>query len=140
MDTIDHVFQFTGAFGKLLHQLHFIGVELMKFFISLNFGDEFASAMERTFDDQGYFAVWEALADAHEEAALDSYQRPMGLAELYMGLNEHEKALDWLEKGFEVRDPNMPYIITGIHSFEPLFRHPRFMAILEKMDLPLPAN
>jgi hypothetical protein len=32
----------------------------------------------------------------------------------------------------------MPYIATHGFLFEPLFDNPRFIAILEKMNLPLP--
>ena len=50
--------------------------------------------------------------------------------------NQQEKALDWLEKGFEIHDPNMPYIATGFSNFDQLHDNPRFIAILEKMNLP----
>jgi len=48
--------------------------------------------------------------------------------------------LDLIEKGYEIRDPNMPYIGTKIDQFDSLYFNPRFVAILEKLDLPLPEN
>jgi len=38
-----------------------------------------------------------------------------------------------------MREPNMPYIGTGIR-FEALHDRTRFIAILEKMNLPLPKD
>ncbi len=35
------------------------------------------------------------------------------IAKTYAFAGNDERALDWLERGFEARDPNMPYIATG---------------------------
>mgnify|MGYP001175428150 CR=1 FL=1 len=48
--------------------------------------------------------------------------------------------MDWLEKGYEIHDPGMPYITTHCFSLDPLFSNPRFIAIVKKMNLPLPNN
>ena len=55
-------------------------------------------------------------------------------------LDQPEKAIDWLEKGYELRDPVMTYIGTTMFNFDPLFDNPRFISILEKMKLPLPVK
>jgi hypothetical protein len=54
--------------------------------------------------------------------------------------NQPEKAMDWLEKGFELHDPTMTYIATKIFNLESLFNNPRFLSIVKKMNLPLPKN
>ena len=112
----------------------------MKMFITLNLGDEFASLAKKTFDELGYLAVVELLIEAHEKAALERYQPPLMLAELYIKANNVDKALDWLEKGYEIHGPDMPYIATGIYPYAPLYGNPRFNAILEKMNLPSPGD
>jgi hypothetical protein len=48
---------------------------------------------------------------------------------------EKAQALSWLEKGFEVRDPNMPYL-NLYPEFETLRSGPRFQALLRRMKLP----
>ncbi len=58
----------------------------------------------------------------------------------YMILNQNDKALDWFEIGLQFQDPNMPYITTGFFDKTHLYDNPRFIAILEKMNLPLPIN
>jgi hypothetical protein len=55
-----------------------------------------------------------------------------------MMVNQPDKALEWIEKGFELHDPSMAYFTTSFYSFDPLFSNPRFIAICEKMNLPLP--
>jgi tetratricopeptide (TPR) repeat protein len=85
------------------------------------------------------------LAAANKEMMLQleafSEKNPIGpvvMAIFYTRSNRLEKAMDWLEKGFEVHDPQMIYITTKIYHFEPLFDHPRFIDIVEKMNLSLP--
>jgi hypothetical protein len=46
--------------------------------------------------------------------------------------------MDWLEKGFELHDPAMPYIATEMFNFGPLFNNPRFIDIVKKTNLTLP--
>jgi hypothetical protein len=48
---------------------------------------------------------------------------------------EKELALEWLEKGFEMRDPNMPYISVP-PAFDSLRDDPRFQDLLRRMNLP----
>jgi hypothetical protein len=55
-----------------------------------------------------------------------------------MMVDQPDKAMEWIEKGFELRDPVMPYLATWGFLFEPLFDNPRFIEIFQKMNLPLP--
>jgi hypothetical protein len=57
-----------------------------------------------------------------------------------MWVNQPNKAMEWIEKAFEIHDPNMVYITTRMYSFDPLFSNPRFINIIKKMNLPLPKN
>lgn len=59
---------------------------------------------------------------------------------MYIMADQSYKAMDWGEKGFEMHDPLMTYITTTAQYFERLFGDPRFMAICEKMKLPLPKS
>jgi hypothetical protein len=52
---------------------------------------------------------------------------------LYGG--NYEKALDWMEKGYETHDPNLPYLLA-YPLFDPLHAEPRFQEIARKMKLP----
>ena len=65
---------------------------------------------------------------------------PIDIAVGYMITNQPEKALESLETGFKMHDSNIPYITTHLFNFEPLYGNPRFIDIVEKMNLPLDAN
>jgi len=99
---------------------------------------KFINEIEKTFEDQGFFAAYEALVKKLEIIAQNDYINPTDLAVRYSFLNNHQKAMDWIEIGFEQHDPNMPYIASGAFPFDSLYTNPRFMAILEKMELPIP--
>jgi len=60
---------------------------------------------------------------------------PFDIASFYAAAGEKDKAVEWLEKGFEVRDPVMPYI--GCYpGFDDLHPDPRFQELLRQMRLP----
>jgi hypothetical protein len=56
----------------------------------------------------------------------------------YMIADRPDKAMDWIEKGFELHDPLMTYITRSARILEPLFGDPQFIAVYGKMKLPLP--
>ena len=59
------------------------------------------------------------------------------MARHYYRAGAYKKALDELDKGYEMHDPNMPYIGTGTR-FEALHDSVRFLTILDSMHLPHP--
>jgi serine/threonine protein kinase/Tfp pilus assembly protein PilF len=69
-----------------------------------------------------------------EEKARDGYVTPYHLVFVYTGLGEHERALDLLEQAFTERTGAV-YGIKGSFLFAPLRQHPRFRALLSKMNL-----
>ena len=56
------------------------------------------------------------------------------MAYVYTGLGEHERALDWLERAYEERAGGV-FGLKGSFLFAPLRSHPRFKALLRKMNL-----
>jgi eukaryotic-like serine/threonine-protein kinase len=59
---------------------------------------------------------------------------PYHLAYVHAGLGEADRAMDFLERAFEQRTGAV-YGIKGSFLFEPLREHPRFIALLRKMNL-----
>jgi tetratricopeptide (TPR) repeat protein len=92
------------------------------------------------FDEQGFIKAYEKIMVHLEKFAETNPISPMDMAVRYIMANQLEKAMDWLEKGFELHDPTMTYIATKIFNLEPLFNNPRFLSIVKKMNLPLPKN
>jgi len=97
------------------------------------------AGIDRIYDEQGFFVAYETMVQLMEERAQNEYINPLELASRYSLLGHYEMAMDWLEKGFEFRDQNMPYIATGILS-DSLYSNPRFIAMMKKMNLPMPAE
>ena len=53
----------------------------------------------------------------------------------YAMAGDRALALDWLERAYADRDPNMPFI--GVNPiFDPLRAEPRFQTLLRQMNLP----
>jgi serine/threonine-protein kinase len=69
-----------------------------------------------------------------EELSRRAYVSPYHMAYVYAGLNERETAMDWLERAYEER-AGAVYGIKGSFLFKNLRSHPRFVALLKKMNL-----
>jgi serine/threonine-protein kinase len=80
--------------------------------------------------------VDDARATLHRliELSTQQYVSPYEMGYVLTGLGEHDQAIDWLERAFEQR-AGAVYGIKGSFLFAPLRRHPRFVALLKKMNL-----
>ena len=58
----------------------------------------------------------------------------MFISRVYAGMGEVEKAIDWLEKAYEDRDPLLLHI-KAVPSHDYMHANPRFIALLKKMGL-----
>jgi TolB-like protein len=94
--------------------------------------------IERIFNEQGFIRAYEKIMIQLEQIAENNPISPIDMAVRYMMANQADKAMDWLEKGFELHDPAMPYIATEMFNFGPLFNNPRFIDIVKKTNLTLP--
>ena len=68
-----------------------------------------------------------------DELAGQRYVSPANRAAVYLGLGENEKALDWLEKAYEDRDPIF-WWINGDQLYDSVRQTPRFEALVQKVD------
>jgi tetratricopeptide (TPR) repeat protein len=60
---------------------------------------------------------------------------PCGIALRYRDARDYDRAMEWFEKAYEVRDPNLPYAIAS-PVYDPLRLNPRFQALARRMNLP----
>ena len=76
--------------------------------------------------------------DANRElealSARGKWVSPVTRSFYYIGLGEKDRAIDWIEIGYETHDTWMQSL-NSFFIFNSLRDHPRFMAILEKMGL-----
>jgi len=69
-----------------------------------------------------------------EQLSQERYVSPYHMAYVYTGLGEQDLAVDCLERAYEERAGSV-YGIKGSFLFTPLRPHPRFQALLGKMNL-----
>jgi tetratricopeptide (TPR) repeat protein len=96
---------------------------------------ELKSALERGHAEAGYRGAAKRLADV----LAGRFGKPGGtgayhMANLYVHAGDRERTLEWLERGYEVRDPNMPYLSGP--QWDLVRADPRFQALLRRMGLP----
>ena len=88
------------------------------------------------YEEQGVVAAYEEIANQMEVIVQNGYISPVIMAIMYIYADRPDRAMDWLEKG-KKPDQQMPYIATG-YNLDTLYDNPRFIAILDKMNLPHP--
>ena len=59
----------------------------------------------------------------------------VNIAIKYMFAGDTTRAIDWLEKAYDDRDPNLPYL--GKPVWDSARNDPRFQDLLRRMNLPL---
>jgi tetratricopeptide (TPR) repeat protein len=96
---------------------------------------ERVAALERGLAEAGYEGAQRRIADVLAARYEKSGRMGAGIIALrYFDGRDYGRAIDWLEKSYDERDPNLPYI--GKPLFDPLRTDPRFQALLRRMGLP----
>ncbi len=93
---------------------------------------------ESIYSDSGIVKAYEYLLERLEKFAENNYVSFLDMTFRYLIVNLPDKALDWVERGIEMHDPQMVYISSTLYFLDPLFGNPRFIAICGKMKLPIP--
>ncbi len=93
----------------------------------------------------GYLGLLYARVDRRAEAraileeltrqSRTTYVPPFAMAAVCRGLGEVEQTFDWLEKGIEERDEMLVTNLKTEPGYMPLRSHPRYRALLRKMNL-----
>ena len=82
----------------------------------------------------GYQPAMKELATQLQDLA---HLQSLMIAWFYNRAGMTEETIYWLERGYEMHDPDMPYAFLPI-EFRGLVSNPRYVALAEKMKLPLP--
>lgn len=106
--------------------------------ISRRFNKELVDSIDLIYQKQGYPAADKEITRQFELLAQKSFVPHNTLAKRHYTTGAYSKALNELEKGYEIHDPFMPYIVAGHNGYPDLFDSIRFRAIVKKMNLPLP--
>jgi TolB-like protein/Tfp pilus assembly protein PilF/predicted Ser/Thr protein kinase len=70
-----------------------------------------------------------------EAMARERYVSPYHMAYVYVGLGELDRAMDALDRAYDARSGSIHSIGTSF-LLEPLFGHPRFAGLLQKINFP----
>ena len=94
------------------------------------------AAFERGLAEGGYEGVQRGIADVLAARYEKSqYHDTVGVALRYLDAGDNGRAIDWLYKGYETRDPELAYI--GMPPWDRLRDDARYQALLRRIGLPL---
>ena len=94
-----------------------------------------AEALTRGNAEAGYLGAMNLAAETMAEQYGTTYSSPSDVALLYLWAGKNEQALEWLERAFEARGPNIPYI--GVNpGFDGLHHESRYQDLLRRVKFP----
>jgi tetratricopeptide (TPR) repeat protein len=96
---------------------------------------EVEEAMVQGYEEAGYEGAYSRAAETLVARSRTAYVPPDRVAWYYTAAEQNQKALDWLERGFEERDPSMPYI-GALEYWDTLHDEPRYQDLLRRMNFP----
>ena len=102
-----------------------------------HWNDEGRSAVLNAFHEKGHIAAIEEMFRMNEKYGNDCFMTGSVKAERYIKLEKYDKAMDYLEEEYEKRDMGITYIATRSYLYDQMKYDPRFIALLQKMKLPL---
>jgi len=82
----------------------------------------------------GWVSEAQKLLEELQRLAQKAYVQPIAFSTIYSGLGEIDKVFDWIEKALDARD-SMVLAVCVEPLYDPLRSHPRYHALLRKMNL-----
>jgi tetratricopeptide (TPR) repeat protein len=109
--------------------------EAKAFFIGIGLAP-IAEAMSSGYERNGYSGAMRSAADTLAVISQETFVGPWFIAFVYGAAGEKEQTLEWLERGYKIGDPNLPYI-GGHGILNSLLREdPRYQDLLRRMGIP----
>ncbi len=100
--------------------------------------DEGRAAVINVFHEKGHIAAIEEMFRMNEKYGNACFMRVYTKADRYLKLGEYDKVMDCFEQEYEKRDLSITYIAANKGLFDQLKDNTRYIALLKKMNLPLP--
>jgi TolB-like protein/predicted Ser/Thr protein kinase/lipoprotein NlpI len=95
----------------------------------------FVEVIEQGYEKDGYAGAMRLAAETLEAFSQEAFISPFFIAFVYAASGDKEKSLEWLEKAYEIKDPNMPYIKGHGVIDNLLHDDPRFQDLQRRMNL-----
>ena len=134
----DHSFAW-GQLGRAYYNLGMYEEELgmqERVLVRL-LGQESVPDLVAIYREEGRLTAYRQVVNLWELFGEDQELHPISMAVNYYRAERFSEAIDQLEKGYYMHDPNMPYIGTGTR-YKNLHDSVRYLAILDSMNLPHP--
>ncbi len=87
----------------------------------------------QTYSESGYQEAIGWLADLSAERSAATGSKAWWVAVRYSRAGQEEKAIEWLERAFNQRDPSLPYFL--VPEFAGVLNNPRVHELMRQMDL-----
>ena len=94
------------------------------------------AALEEGYAHGGYAEAMKRGAESLIARLPEAFSLPNDIGNFYIAAGEKDKAIEWLEKGFEVHDPVSPYL-SCLPLYDDIRPDPRFQDLLRRMNLPV---
>jgi adenylate cyclase len=125
-----------GLVINIIPALYFSGkedeaVEMMK---KIWTDPDLLEAINGGYKKEGFRGAEKNLADVLAERSKKIYIAPYIIAYQYALAGEADNSMLWLEKAYEERSANLPYLL--VPTFDILRDNPRFQNLCERMNLP----
>jgi TolB-like protein/Tfp pilus assembly protein PilF len=108
--------------------------EAKKFFLLLG-SSEVAEALARGYADSDYRGAMRLAAEKLAARSKQAYIPTLRIARLYAHAGEKDRALEWLEKAYEEREPPLVHLRVG-WDWHSLRDDPRFQSLLRRLNFP----
>ncbi|HEX4067569.1 MAG TPA: protein kinase [Acidobacteriaceae bacterium] len=123
------------GWALIFHGEHAAGIASMEQAAALSPGSTlFLSQLGQAYGITGNVEAARKILEQLQARAAQDFVSPYHFAYVYSGLGEADTAIDWLERAFERRSGAI-YGIKGSFLFRNLRSHPRFNALLRRMNL-----
>ena len=97
---------------------------------------EVEEALVRGYAEGGYPEAMRLAGETLAARSATTFVAAMRIAQTYVYAGQKDKGLDWLEKSYQAREPDLPYI-SAQPVFDTVRDDPRFQDLLRRMNLPL---
>lgn len=87
----------------------------------------------QTYSERGYREAMGWSADLAAERSIETGSGSVWVAARYIRAGQEDKAIEWLERAFDQRDPNLPYFLHP--ELDKVRSDPRVQELMRRMDL-----
>lgn len=106
------------------------------FMVSIYQDPRLEASLEEGYAHGGYAEAMKRGAESLIARLPEAFSLPNDIGNFYLAAGEKDKAIEWLEKGFEVHDPVSPYL-SCMPIYDDIRPDPRFQELLRRMNLPM---